>query len=147
MSSPATLRRHAGFTLAELLVSTAVAVIIGGIAYSLLGAAMSLYIRNLSLNKSDNSLRVSMQRLKRHVTLATSTPQLVNYDPTRTPAMLIAAPVGTTTAQGIRIMVNLGPAYSLLPLTVPALNSRPPVTPSRTLFLREVARMPWISPA
>ena len=46
------------------MIAVAIFVLGGGIAYPLLIGDLSLYVRNFSLNKSDNSLRYSLQKLK-----------------------------------------------------------------------------------
>lgn len=110
-------RARRGYTLAELLVTLAAFGLVGGIAFAVFQDGFNQFIRNISLNKSENSIRYSLQRLKRDITLAVQPPTLVSYDPTRS-SPLMAAPVnaaGLTSADGIRLVVNPGPAYCLTP--------------------------------
>ena len=65
--------------LAELMVAVGIFVLGGGVAYPLLIGDVSLYARNFSLNKSDNSLRYSLQKLKKDIDMAIEPPTLVNY--------------------------------------------------------------------
>lgn len=104
-----------GFTLIEMLVTLAALGLVGGIAYAVLLDGFNLFVRNISINKSDNGLRYCLQRLKRDVTQAIQAPQLISYDPTRaTPIQPVTvANSGLTYAQGVRLVINKGPAYCL----------------------------------
>ena len=148
-TSPQTLvrqvcRHHlgAGFTLVELLVALAVFGLVGGMAYAVLLDGFNQFIRNISLNKSENSLRYTLQRLKRDVSLAVQPPTLVSYDPTRAnPLMAVpVSNVGLTSAAGIRLVVNSGPAYCLTPAgsaaDAQAAGALGVTTPANTLSFR-----------
>ena len=136
---PTPLRRTArGFTLVELLITMSALGLVGGIAYAVIVDGFEQFARNISLNKSDNSLRYCLQRLKRDITTAVQPPTLVSYDPTRARPLMAAtvAGLGLTSAPGIRLVVNSGPAYSLTPVSansdVPPTGTTPPI-PANTL--------------
>ncbi len=125
--------REAGFKLVELMIAVAVFVIGGGVAYPLLIGDLALYVRNFSLNKSDNSLRYSLQRLKKDIDMAIEPPWLANYSVSGA-AGVLTPQASATSAQGILLWVNLGPSYDLQPTS--ATNSSVPVTGTMTLNRR-----------
>ncbi len=113
MTLPLSSTASAAFTLTELLISLTLFSVVGAIIYTVFIGDLSLYVRNLSINKSTNSLRTSLQQLKHDIEAAIEPPQLVNYDPTKGASAITAVASGVTSAQGIRIQVNTGPAYNL----------------------------------
>ena len=112
--------RLAAFTLTELMVAIAIFAIGGGIVYPLLSGDIQLYARNFSINKSDNSLRYSLQMLKRDINMGIEPPQLMTYTSSGNTGTLTAASSTAVSAQAIIIWVNLGPAYELSATVTPA---------------------------
>ncbi len=108
--------RHAAFTLTELMVSVAIFAVGGAIVYPLLSGDIQLYARNFSINKSDNSLRYSLQMLKKDINMGIEAPRLMDYTSNGGTGTL-AVSLSTVSAQAIIIWVNLGPAYKLMPAT------------------------------
>ena len=109
--------RHAAFTLTELMVAIAIFAIGGGVVYPLLSGDIQLYARNFSINKSDNSLRYSLQMLKRDINMGIEPPQLMTYTSSGNTGTLTAASGSAVSAQAILVWVNLGPSFAL-PATV-----------------------------
>ena len=106
-------RSQAGFKIAELMVAVGIFVVGGGVAYPLLVGDVALYARNFSLNKSNNSLRLSLQRLKQDIDMAIEPPRLVNYRVSGTTGVLKPTTDATVSAQGILLWVSLGPSYDM----------------------------------
>ncbi len=127
-------RSEAGFKLAELMVAVGIFVLGGGVAYPLLIGDLSLYVRNFSLNKSDNSLRYSLQRLKQDIDMSIEPPTLVNYSVSGGTGVLTPQSTSTVSAQGILLWVSLGPSYDMQPTS--GSNTSVPVTSTITLNRR-----------
>ena len=106
-------RSQAGFKMAELMVAAGIFVLGGGIAYPLLVGDVALYARNFSLNKSNNSLRLSLQHLKQDIDMAIEPPKLVSYRVSGAAGVLKPLPDTTVSAEGILLWVSLGPAYDM----------------------------------
>lgn len=106
-------RRRAAFTLAELMVAVAIAAIGMSIAYPFLVSELNLYARNFSINKSNNSLRYSLQMLKRDIDMAIEPPTLATYTVNGSTATITPLPASTVSAQAILVWVNFGPAYNM----------------------------------
>ena len=126
--------RHAAFTLTELMVAIAIFAIGGGVVYPLLSGDIQLYARNFSINKSDNSLRYSLQMLKRDINMGIEPPQLMTYTSSGNTGTLTAASGTAVSAQAILIWVNLGPAYEL----------PNPVTPASGIMLTTTSPAPTV---
>ena len=107
--------RRAAFTLTELMVAVAIFAIGGAIVYPLLSGDIQLYARNFSINKSDNSLRYSLQTLKRDINMGIEAPRLMDYTSSGGTGTLTASATSATSSQAIIIWVNLGSAYELMP--------------------------------
>ena len=127
-------RSQAGFKLAELMVAIGIFVLGGGVAYPLLVGDVALYARNFSLNKSHNSLRLSLQRLKQDIDMAIEPPILVSYRVSGSTGVLKPLPAATVSAQGILLWVSLGPSYDMQPTS--ASDTKVPVTGTITLNRR-----------
>lgn len=117
-------RRHA-FTLLELLVTMGVLVLGGSIVYPFLTGDLGLYTRNFSINKSNNSLRHSLQTLKRDIDMSIEPPLLVTATIDSKGVATLAPVTGAVplSAQAILTYVNYGSAYQLQP----ASSASPPV--------------------
>ena len=107
------LRSRAGFKIAELMVAISIFVVGGGIAYPLLVGDIGLYARNFSLNKSNNSLRFSLERLKQDIDMSIAPPWLVDYRVSGSTGVLTPKLATDSSASGILLWVNLGPAYDM----------------------------------
>jgi len=66
--------RPAGFTLVEILISLAVLVIVGGLAYSILTGSTTLLAKNLSLNSSNTIVRGTLDRVYSELNQANGMP-------------------------------------------------------------------------
>lgn len=111
--------RRAAYSLIELMVALGVFAVGSSIAYPLLVGDINLYTRNFSLNKSNNSLRYSLQMLKKDIDMAIEPPQLMTYRVSGGIGVLkpaIGSPVPVS-APAIMVWVNLGPAYDMVPTT------------------------------
>ncbi len=109
--------RPSAFTLVELLVSLGVLVIGGSFIYSFLAGDLGLYTRNFSINKSNNSLRHSLQSLKRDIDTAIEPPLLITatIDSKGVATLAPLTVASPQSAQAILAYVNYGPAYQLQP--------------------------------
>lgn len=63
-----------GFTLVEILISLAVLVIVGGLAYSILTGSTALLAKNLSLNSSNTIVRATLDRVYSELNQANGMP-------------------------------------------------------------------------
>ena len=134
--------RHAAFTLTELMVAVAIFAVGGGIVYPLLSGDIQLYARNFSINKSDNSLRYSLQMLKRDINMGIEPPQLMSYTSSGSTGTLTAASGSSVSAQAILIWVNLGPAYKLVPTS--GSGSTATITPASGITLTRASASPTV---
>ncbi len=116
------------------MVAVGIFVLGGGVAYPLLVGDVSLYARNFSLNKSDNSLRYSLQKLKKDIDMSIEPPTLVNYSVSGATGVLTPQSTSTVSAQGILLWVSLGPAYDMQGTS--GTNTSVPVTSLITLNRR-----------
>ena len=105
--------QRAAFTLTELMIAFGIFAIGAAIVYPMFEGDLSLYARNFSLNKSNNSLRYALQMLKNDIDMAVEPPQLMNYRVSGGTGIL--QPTSANSAQAILVWVNLGPAYDLVP--------------------------------
>ena len=124
--------RQAAFTLTELMVGVAIFAVGGTIVYPLLSGDIQLYARNFSINKSNNSLRYSLQMLKRDINMGIEAPRLMNYTSGGGTGSLTVSS-STTSAQAIIIWVNLGPAYKLVPTSTTG--TTPTISPASGVTL------------
>jgi hypothetical protein len=74
--------RHSAFTLVELMVVTALTMIVGGIAYVILNTGMILFAKNTSTNVAHQQARMAMMQMERELHLAVSPAELVDEDGT-----------------------------------------------------------------
>ena len=109
------LARRRAFTFTEVMVATAIFAIGGAIVYPLFSGDFGLYTRNFSINKSNNSLRYSLQMLKNQIDMGIEPPALMSYSTSGSTGVLTALPSSTVSSQAILIWVNLGPAYDMAP--------------------------------
>jgi prepilin-type N-terminal cleavage/methylation domain-containing protein len=123
--------RRAGFTLTELMMAVAIFVIGGLIVFPLFDGDLSLFARNFSINKSNNSLRWALQKLKKDIDMSVEPPTLMSYSGSTTSGTLTALTSSTVSAQAILLWVNLGPAYDLQPSSGSTINPSAGVTLQR----------------
>lgn len=97
----------------ELMVSVGIVAIGMSIAYPFLVSGMDLYARNFSINKSNNSLRHSLQLLKRDINMAIEPPMLATYTITGSTSTITPLVDSTVSAQAILVYVNFGPSYNM----------------------------------
>ena len=95
------------------MVAVSIFVVGGGVAYPLLVGDVGLYARNFSLNKSNNSLRFSLERFKQDVDMSIASPWLVDYALNNSVVALTPKLATDSSADGILLWVNLGPAYDM----------------------------------
>ena len=153
--------RRAAFTLSELMVAVGVFAVGAALVYPLYVADFALYTRNFSINKSNNSLRYSLQTLTRDIQMAVESPLLMTYrvsgslgilkpaDPTNATTGVVTTPAISGTA--IMMWVNLGPAYDLVatPGTSTAATATNPgnpgtISPSTGVTLRRAVALPTV---
>ncbi len=124
--------RRAGFTLTEMMVAVSVFIVGGAVAFPFLSGDVSLYARNFSINKSNNSLRYSLQVLKRDIDMSIEPPLLMSYSVSGSGVATFTPLASTATSgQAIVTWVNLGPAYQMLP----ASGASGPIKPSAGIVL------------
>ena len=87
-----TRRRHAAFTLVEVVVAAAVSAVLAGIIYTVGSEALTAFARNISINRSYADGRQTLERIANLVQSAGHTPILV--DSTGTPTGTSAAAAG-----------------------------------------------------
>lgn len=71
-------RRRAAFTLIELLIASAVSVLLSGIIYTLGSEALITFSRNISINRSYTDARLSLERIANAAQSAGHVPTLVD---------------------------------------------------------------------
>ena len=123
--------RARGFTLAEMMVAVGVFVVGGAVAFPFLSGDLGLYARNFSINKSNNSLRYSLQVLKRDINMSIEPPLLMSYSVSGGVGSFTPLASTATSGQAIVTWVNLGPAYQMLP----ASGASGPIKPSAGIVL------------
>lgn len=109
--------RRAAFTLTEMMVALAVLSVGTSIAYPFLITQMNLYVRNFSINKSNNSLRKSVLLLQRDIDMAVAPPTLATYAGSGSTATIVPLPDSTLSADAILVYVNFGSAYNMPSVT------------------------------
>lgn len=97
------------------MVAASIFVIGGAIAFPFLSGDVSLYARNFSINKSNNSLRYSLQVLKRDIDMSIEPPLLMSYSVSGGVGSFTPLASTATSGQAMVTWVNLGPAYQMLP--------------------------------
>lgn len=127
---------RAAFTITELMVAVGILAIGSAVALPLLSGDVGLYARNFSINKSNNSLRYSLQNLKRDLDMSVEPPLLVTASVTGA-GVATLTPLTVATPQGAQAMitfVNFGPAYQLPPTVVTNGIPQPrPINPATTI--------------
>jgi prepilin-type N-terminal cleavage/methylation domain-containing protein len=88
-------QRTAGFTLVELMITSAVFALTGGMVFIFLNSGMTLYAKNTAVNAAHQQARSAADQMLANIHAAVSIPQLV--DDTLTPL----PPPGTGPAAGI----------------------------------------------
>jgi prepilin-type N-terminal cleavage/methylation domain-containing protein len=88
-------QRTAGFTLVELMITSAVFALAGGLVFIFLNSGMTLYAKNTAVNAAHQQARSAADQMLANIHAAVSIPQLV--DDTLTPL----PPPGTGPAAGI----------------------------------------------
>ncbi len=97
------------------MVAVGIFVVGGAVAFPFLSGDVSLYARNFSINKSNNSLRYSLQTLKRDIDMSIEPPLLMSYSVSAGNGVFTPLASTATSGQAIITWVNLGPAYQMLP--------------------------------
>ena len=115
--------KQVGFTLTELMISVGVFTIGIAVAYPLMVSDMNLYIRNFSINKSNNSLRYALQSLRNDIDMACESPRLMSYTSNNdgTGNLTPVASSGTedltvSSSDAMMMWVNRGAMYNLMPI-------------------------------
>ena len=103
----------------------------GAVAFPFLSGDLGLYARNFSINKSNNSLRYSLQLLKRDINMSIEPPLLMSYSVSGGVGSFTPLASTATSGQAIITWVNLGPAYQMLP----ASGASGPINPSAGIVL------------
>ncbi len=83
------------FTAVEVMISTGLMVLVGGMAYTVLNSGMNLYAKNTAVNAAHQQARSGVDQMLQNIHGSVSIPQLVN-----TNLVPIAAP-GTGPAAGL----------------------------------------------
>src|SRR5438067_1564956 len=91
-------REQAGYTLADIMVATALVTIVGLIAVYTLNSGTILFAKNTSENLAHDQSRIAVNRLLHDIHEAVSVPQLGHID-TRTPGSY-TAPAGSWVPYG-----------------------------------------------
>lgn len=121
-------RRSSAFTLIELLIATAVSVVLSGIIYTVGSEALISFARNISINRSYTDARLSLERIGSAAQTAGHTPVLIDsaglitsatpaagirfYRYGLTPTYLI--PSGSSSAKTLTITVATGQAVPVM---------------------------------
>jgi prepilin-type N-terminal cleavage/methylation domain-containing protein len=103
-----------GFTLAEMLISTAAIGVIGTVMFALLNSSITMFAKNVAVNMAHQEARYGMMRVVRDLHQAVSIPQLVDAS---------LAPVNTAgpTAGVTFQIVSTGPFEIINDPTAPSL--------------------------
>jgi hypothetical protein len=74
------LHARSAFTLVELMVVCAIAMLLGGVAYIILNSGLVLFSKNTSMNVAHQEARMAMMQLERELHRAVSPTQLIDQD-------------------------------------------------------------------
>ena len=102
-------RASRAFTLAEMLVSSVLLVVVGGLSLTLLINGFVQFARNVALNQSAEQSRSTLTTVLRRMESAADNPQLV----TLSGSPLALNQVATTYAPGVRFHRMIGGAYKI----------------------------------
>lgn len=100
-------RSNTGYSLIELLIYAMITVLVGSVAYSALRTGTMLSAKNLSINRSHNALRESLDRLSRQLQASRNVPTLLDTT---------GVAVSSVTAAGLRYDRVIGEPYVLSPV-------------------------------
>ena len=133
--------KSAAYTLAEMMVSVGIFAIGASIAYPLLVSDMNLYVRNFSINKSNNSLRYALQTLKADIDISIEPPRLLTYSVSGNTGVFtpLATDATVKSADAILLWTNLGYAYDMAPAAGSSDNT---IAPASGITLNSVATAP-----
>ena len=114
-----TYRNQAGFTAAEMVVSTMIMAILGIVFLNVLNSGMILYTKNTAVNSAHQEARSGINQMTRDIHAAISVPQLRTADaasltPSDTTSIISSTPSGASApmAPGISFQdVGIGPQY------------------------------------
>src|SRR5450432_1319934 len=74
-------KRVAGYTLTELMIAMAIAVIVGGVIFIAVQAGLTLFAKNLAINQVHMTARNAVYRMAFDVARSIDQPRLVNVTP------------------------------------------------------------------
>jgi prepilin-type N-terminal cleavage/methylation domain-containing protein len=115
MKKPSNHQRTAGFTLVELMITSAVFALAGGLVFMFLNSGMTLYAKNTAVNAAHQQARSAVDQMLANIHAAVSIPQLVDENLTPLP------PPGTGPAAGINFQkFDSGPFLLLNGQNVPS---------------------------
>ena len=126
--------KRTAYSLVELVVAIGVFAIGTSIVYPLLVGDLNLYVRNFSINKSNNSLRYSLQKLKKDIDMSVEPPLLMSYRTSGSSGILKPLTTSAVSSQALMMWVNIGPGYDLVPTAGTGTGGT--VTPSGGLTLK-----------
>jgi hypothetical protein len=75
------LRSSDGFTFAEMMIATAIMVVVGICIYQVTTSGTILYAKNTAINVAHDQSRIAVSRLVHDIHAAVSVPQLGHIDP------------------------------------------------------------------
>lgn len=101
-------RRHAAFTVAEMMVAVGVLGLLGLVFFSVLKSGIVLFAKNTAVNLAHEEARQGINRLTRDIHASVSMPQLCNLDSTTSPITLPAPNPSPTPISGVAV----GPMYA-----------------------------------
>ena len=85
MKKPSRDQRAAGFTLVEMMITTVVFAITGGMIFIFLNSGMNLYAKNTAVNAAHQQARAGVDQMLANIHAAVSIPQLVDQNLTPLP--------------------------------------------------------------
>jgi prepilin-type N-terminal cleavage/methylation domain-containing protein len=107
--------RNHGFTLVEMMITTSIAVLCGGMVFLFLNTGMTLYAKNTAVNVAHQQARAGVDQMLANIHAAVSIPQLVDGNLTPLP------PPGTGPAVGVNFQrYEAGPFLLWMGGNVPA---------------------------
>src|SRR5215471_13050871 len=75
------LKRVAGYTMTELMIAMAIAVIVGGVIFIAVQAGLTLFAKNLAINQVHIAARKAVDQMAFDVARSVDQPRLVNVTP------------------------------------------------------------------